>query len=689
MKALYLPFGQRIETASLIAPAKGQGPSGGMRRHCAEPAWPPDAAARPRSSACVTGLLALLLALALPSLLEAQLSYTTNNGAITITGYSGCDSGSNGAVVIPDAIDGLPVTSIQDRAFYDCTGLTSVAIPGSVTNIGAEAFAFCNVSAVAVDPQNPVYSDVNGVLFDKGQTTLVEYPGGACGSYAIPGGVTSIGDSAFARCICLYGVTIPDSVTFIGNSAFSNCLGLASVSLGSNVTSIGASAFEECWSLTGVTLPDSVTSIGASAFAACSGLTNLTVPDNVTSIGASAFQDCAGLTNVTIGNGVTNIGDHAFDNCGRLTGMTIPDSVTIIGDYAFLRCGGLTGVTLPDSVTSIGDDAFDRCYGLTNVTIPDSVTSIGDSAFENCGGLAGVTIPGSVTSIGAGAFEDCGGLTAIAVDAQNAFYSSVNGVLFNQSHTTLVEYPAGLPGSYAIPNGVTSIGDYAFADCGGLTNVTLPNSVTSIGDYAFSGCDGLTTVTLPNSVTSIGDYAFADCGGLTNVTLPNSVTSIGDYAFSGCDGLTSVTIPSSVTRIGEHAFDCFSLSAVYFEGNAPSGDLTVFEEADSGYYHNVTVYYLPGTTGWGSTFGGVPTAAWTLPYPLILNNGPGFGVQANGFSFTISWATNIPVVVEASTNLANPVWTPVATNTLSGGLSYFTDAQWRKYPRRFYRITSP
>jgi hypothetical protein len=127
-----------------------------------------------------------------------------------------------------------------------------------------------------------------------------------------------------------------------------------------------------------------------------------------------------------------------------------------------------------------------------------------------------------------------------------------------------------------------------------------------------------------------------------------------------------------------------SLNAVYFEGNAPSGDPTVFISDNQ-----ATVYYLPGTTGWGSTFGGVPTAVWTLPYPLILNNRPGLGVEANGFGFTISWATNIPVVVEASTDLTHPVWTRVATNTLSGGLSYFTDAQWRKYPRRFYRATAP
>jgi hypothetical protein len=101
-----------------------------------------------------------------------------------------------------------------------------------------------------------------------------------------------------------------------------------------------------------------------------------------------------------------------------------------------------------------------------------------------------------------------------------------------------------------------------------------------------------------------------------------------------------------------------------------------------------TVYYLPGTTGWSTNFAGLPTALWVLPYPLILTTAPSFGVQTNGFGFTISWATNIPVVVEASTTLSNPTWTPVGTNTLTSGSSYFSDQQWTSPPSRFYRVRS-
>jgi hypothetical protein len=133
-------------------------------------------------------------------------------------------------------------------------------------------------------------------------------------------------------------------------------------------------------------------------------------------------------------------------------------------------------------------------------------------------------------------------------------------------------------------------------------------------------------------------------------------------------------------------FDCASLTKALFQGNAPTvnygADTTVFF-GESG-----TVYYLPGTTGWTNTFGGWPTAPWYQPNPQILGNGNGLGVQSNQFSFTISWATNISVVVEACSNLANPVWMPVATNALSNGAYTFSDPQWTNYPSRFYRVRS-
>jgi hypothetical protein len=340
--------------------------------------------------------------------------------------------------------------------------------------------------------------------------------------------------------------------------------------------------------------------------------------------------------------------------------------VTNNGAITITRYTGSGGaVAIPSmtnglSVTRIGNFAFEYC-GLTNVTIPNSVTSIREYAFFACTSLTSVTIPNSVISIGFGAFQYCTSQTSIMVATLNPAYSSVDGVLFNQGQTTLIECPEGKAGSYVIPDSVTNIGDSAFYVCTSLTNVTIPNSVISIGGSAFYECTCLTSVTIGNSVTSIAGAAFSNCSGLTRVTIPKSVTNIGDYAFVYCT----------------------SLNEVYFQGNAPNIGSYVFDE------DNVTVYYLPGTTGWDSTFGGRPTALWSLPYPLILNNGPGFGVRTNRFGFIISWATNIFVVVDACTNLAKNTWVPVQTNTLTGGWCYFSDPQWTNYPGRFYRLRSP
>jgi hypothetical protein len=196
----------------------------------------------------------------------------------------------------------------------------------------------------------------------------------------------------------------------------------------------------------------------------------------VTAIGDRAFLTNFSLVSVIIPNNVTSIESYAFGLCTSLTNVTIANSVTSIGDGAFSECSSLTSVTIPTSVTSIGDSAFGYC-GLTSVTIPNSVASIGASAFDDCTSLTSVTIPTSVTNIGNTVFHGCTNLTAISVETNNPAYSSVGGVLFDKSQTTLIEYPAGKVGSYSIPNSVHGIGEAAFENCLNLPSVTIPKSV--------------------------------------------------------------------------------------------------------------------------------------------------------------------------------------------------------------------
>jgi hypothetical protein len=567
-----------------------------------------------------------LLLLSAPAA-RAQFTCTTNNGAITITGYTGAD----GNVVIPGTIDGYPVVAIGEGD-YDGEGafagsaLTMATIPASVTNIYLTAFYQCfGLTNITVNAANPSYASAGGVLFNQTMTTLVEFPGGLGDSYAIPNSVTNIDDFAFAWCTNLIKVTIPNGVTSIGNEAFFACDGMISV-----------------------TIPDSVTSIGYTVFQDCDGLESVTIGSGLTNLGTYEFAYCINLTHAVIGDSVRNIGYEAFYNCSILTSVTIPDSVNSIGDGAF-EGSGLTNVTLGNSVTSIGNQTFQGCSGLTSVTIPNSVTSIGNQTFLGSG-LTCVTIPNSVTNIGEQAFGGCSGLT--------------NAV---------------------IPDSVTSIGNEEFQGSG-LTSVTIPDSVTNIGEQAFGACGRLTSVIIPNSVTSIGDQAFEE-SDLTNVTMSDIVTTIGVGAFEDCLHLTNVTIPDSVTNIGDYAFAyCSGLHQVYSQGNAPSvnggsgsADITVFA-SDTG-----TVYYLPGTTGWGATFGGWPTALWN---PQVQTTDGSFGVQSNQFGFNLTGTANLPLVVEACTNLGG-VWTPLFTGYVTNGSIYFSDPLWTNYPSRFYRVRSP
>jgi hypothetical protein len=691
---------------------------------------------------------------------NAGTAYTIPSNVTSIRDYafSECISLTNVTI-------GNSVTNIGPFAFFDCISLASATIPSSVTSIGQAAFTFCaSLTAITVNPSNPAYISVAGVLFNQSQTTLIEYPAGNAGTaYTIPSNVTSIRDYAFQGCASLTNVTIGNSVTNIGEWAFSDTR-LTSITIGTNVISIGDYAFDQCYLLASVTIPDSVTSIGEAAFAHCSSLTSVTIGNGATSIGDATFANCFGLTSVTMGTNVSNIGDFAFEYCTNLTSITIPDSATSIGEGAFDQCTRLASVTIGDGVTSIGGQAFWYCRSLTNVTIGTNVTTIGGSAFYQCIGLTSITIPNSVTNIEGYAFQGCASLTSVTIPGSfseawtmfgipakikhftigNGVTSIVPDAFSGCSSVTSVTIPDSVTNigsqafyyctslasvtmgtnvtsigsqafynctsltSITIPSSATSVGSQAFYDCSSLTSVTMGTNVTSIGPYLFYGCSRLTSTTIPDSATSIGSYAFYDCTSLTNATIGNgatnigisafqycasltnvtigtSVTVIGIQAFFNCSNLTSITIPSSVTNIGSSAFTRCGLKGVYFQGNAPSPTNNVSVFAGD----NTTVYYLPGSTGWSSTFDGRPTALWFLPNPVILNNGSSFGVQSNGFGFMVSWATNMPVVLEASTNLSNPNWTPIATNTLSGGTSYFSDLQWTNYPGRYYRIRSP
>ncbi|OQA49935.1 MAG: hypothetical protein BWY46_00265 [Firmicutes bacterium ADurb.Bin300] len=433
---------------------------------------------------------------------------------------------------------------IADSAFSGCSSLTSINIPDSVTSIGYSAFYGCSsLTAINVSAGNENYSSIDGVLFDKDVTWLIQCPGGKTGSHTIPNSVTSIGDYAFKDSSSLTGVTIPDSVTNIGSSVFSGCTSLTAINVSAgnkNYSSIDGVLFDKdatelklCpQGKSGVyIIPNSITSIGGSAFSYCTSLTSVTIGNSVTSIGDYAFSGCSSLTaiNVSAGNkNYSSIDGVLFDKdatelklCpqGKPGVYIIPNSITSIGGSAFSGCSSLTSVTIGNSVTSIGDYAFSGCSSLTSINIPDGVISIGDRAFFYCTSLAGVIIPDSVKSIGGGAFYGCRSIMDVTIG-----------------------------------NSVKSIGSDAFRDCFSLANIKIPNSVKSIGGGVFYGCSSLTGIELPYNLSSIGREAFLGCSSLQNLVMPSGVTNVGFDIFSRCTSLTELTMPSDTKRYNADSF---------------------------------------------------------------------------------------------------------------------------------------
>jgi len=390
----------------------------------------------------------LLCAMMFTAAAKAQFQYRVNGGAIAITKYTG----SGGSVVIPSTINGLPVTSIGNSAFFDFfdkSRVTSIIIPDSVTTIGTGAFQFCTSLTNVTMGSSIKFININA-FYKCDRLTTVNFRGNApfglsefsgdnnLTVYYLPnttgwrqrldgrpavlwnppvpynytvnnGTITITGYTGSGGAISL-PITIDFlPVTSISDWAFYNCTSLTSVTIPNSVTRIGTGAFDYCFGLTNVTIPDGITSIGDETFNFCTSLTGLTIPDSVTRIGNFAFNSCYSLINLTIGNSVNSIGNYAF-NSTSLTNVIIPNSVSSIGMYAFVSCTSLTNIIIGDSVNRIGDFAF-YCTSLTSVIIPNTVTSIGDQTFGECPNLTSVYFLGDAPSFASTVFIDDNNLT--------------------------------------------------------------------------------------------------------------------------------------------------------------------------------------------------------------------------------------------------------------------------------------
>lgn len=684
-------------------------------------------------SATITGYSGPPLTATIPSKINTLTVTSIGTNAFKFTGVT--------SATIPGS-----VTNIEYRAFYYCSGLTNVLIPGGVVNIGDEVFQNCTSLNRVTIPGSVISigesgfdgcSSLTNVEIGDGVTSLGQsaFYGCSFASVVIPESVTSLGSYAFAWCTNLASITIPGSVTNIGAWVFISCADLTNATI--ECPGLGMGDFYRCPNLASVYFTGNAPSVDSSVFSGDAGVTGYSVPgtsgwDSFTAdTGVPVIMlnepDPNGSLQVTIlPQGLTNraygaywqvdggipqpggatvlgltVGSHTVsfssitgwmgpsnltvyvsagtranatgqyteelsfefpcitnsDSTLTITGynglggaVTIPPSINGqmvegIGSLAFSQIKSITSVTIPDGVATIGTNAFASCVNLTNATMGNGVTKIESHAFYQCQALTNFAIPPGVTSIESGAFAFC-----------NAF------------------------SSVAIPKGTTNIGPFAFAYCQNLTNVTIPEGVTGIAVNAFENCLVLGSVTVPGNIAF--GAVFAGCGRLTNAVIASGTTTISSNAFANCSTLTAITIPPSVTNIESAGLAyCIHLAQAYFIGNAPTLGSSVFG-SDS----RLTIYYLPGTTEWSSTFGGRPAVLWN---PLIQTGSVGLSAQTGQFGFSIIGTNDFTVVVEVNTNLVGAAWEPLQTVTLTNGSFYFSDPQWKNDECRFYGLGLP
>ena len=455
------------------------------------------------------------------------------------------------------------LTSIGDYAFRSCNSLTRIVIPENVSNIGVSPFISClNLTEIQVDPSNKVFSSVNGVLFNDVEAMLRQFPAGLGGSYSIPSGITRIAKAAFYKAERVTRVEVPQGVRGIGENAFFNCTGLTSVFLPESLLSIGNSAFQGCSSLVSINIPDKIFGIGVSAFSGCSRITSVSIPESAKVLGHSIFSGCSSLVTVNLHPDLNFLPVGMFRDCISLQSVVLPDALKTISQSMFRGCSSLRSVTLPGALDTVGLAAFADCRNLTSITFPETLTTFQGDAFKGCSRLSEISIPVNVVVLGSSAFAQCDALTRYVVDPGNSAYSSLDGVLFNKSQTTLIDCPVTRSGAYTIPSGVTQIGFSAFEDCRKLSHISIPESVTSMGGAAFKNCMSLVEITLSGTMTEIAGEAFAGCTSLTSFIIPDNVTQIRKSAFSGCVNLAEISIPQRVVSIGDGAFEiCRSLTS--------------------------------------------------------------------------------------------------------------------------------
>ena len=470
------------------------------------------------------------------------------------------DGKINKQCIIPDN-----VTDIGEYAFAACSSLTSITIPNSVTIIGFGAFNGCtNLQNLLIDENNPKYSSVDGVLYNKDKTTLIQYP---CANpktdYTILDSVVDIEDRAFDNSTNLVNITIPNSVKNIGGGAFASCTSIKNVIIPDGVENIGKGAFRRCTSLESVSIPNSVVNLGNSdekwvgigefggggptlgVFGGCRNLTSITLPSNLTTISAGLFSCCSKLKEITIPDKVTSINDFAFYDC-LLRSIKIPDSVISISGQAFLGCS-FKSLVIPDSVKNISSNTLNSTYKLKDLTIGGGIKKISYNDVRKCTSLEKLTLREGIETIGSCAFITQPNLKYVVIPksvktiGERAFGFELyypDGMEENYCHRYIDNFKLGV---YAGTAGE----EYA-------KTFNIPYEIISEHTHSYTS-----KVTKPATCTENGVRTYTcECGDSYTETIPATGHNYGDFVVTKSatcteDGVKTKTCANCNDKITE------------------------------------------------------------------------------------------------------------------------------------------
>lgn len=497
-------------------------------------------------------------------------------------------------IAVPKAIGGMKVSEIGEGVFENFTELKSIRLPDGLTSIGRDAFLNCSCLEKIEFPDTlisvgerafsgtPWYENHTDGLITAGGVIL-KWKGDMPENYdlVVPDGIAGIADEAFYFCRELGSVKLPDSLKIIGSEVFRGCTELREI-----------------------VLPESVESIGQYAFTECSNLKSVTFPKKIKSVDSFLFWNCPSLEKVSLPEGMTHLED--FNGCDSLREVYIPSTIDDIScdSSSFYDCPMLEKITVsPQSKSYVSDDGVLLNIERTKIilyppkrqqdsfTIPESITDI-CGAFRGSRTLKSVNIPKTVTSLNNETFIDCSALLNIKVDAENAQYCDIDGVLYNKDKTELIAFPNGKTGSYSIPDGTESIGPWAFYGCKGITEIKLPSGIKSLEEAALYGCDSLQEITIPEGVERLGYKSLSSCVSLGIVRLPKSLTYVSDFIdsygtrrtiyYAGTTKQwTDLGMESEVDSINIICSDSASANGIYYSVN-DDGNLNIrFFDPDS------------------------------------------------------------------------------------------------------------